>query len=137
MQNLQNMMGEVSDGYDAVINNLHFIDWSSEATTWFILQLVILSSIGLIIILWFVPLHLLALQGGISIFLSNTRFAKYCMREFSPSLIDYAKARLNVASQWYTEFEKQVDEQERVREVSLFENQRWWSESGFAPQVYE
>ncbi|KAG2211443.1 hypothetical protein INT45_006068, partial [Circinella minor] len=137
MQNLQNMMGEVSDGYDAVINNLHFIDWSSEATTWFILQLVILSSLGLIIILSFVPLHLLALQGGISVFLSNTRFAKYCMREFSPYLMNYAKARLNVASQWYSEFEKQVDEQERVREVSLFENQRWWSESGFASQLLD
>ncbi|KAI9258151.1 integral peroxisomal membrane peroxin-domain-containing protein [Phascolomyces articulosus] len=137
MQNLQNMMGEVSDGYDAVVNNMHFVDWSSEATTWFILQMVILSSIGLIFVIWFVPLHLLALQAGITVFMSNTRFAKYCMREFSPYLINYAKARLQIATEWYTEFEKQVDEQERVREVSLYENQRWWSESGFAPQLLD
>ncbi|KAI8140449.1 integral peroxisomal membrane peroxin-domain-containing protein [Fennellomyces sp. T-0311] len=137
MQNLQNMMGEVSDAYDAVASNLHFVDWSSEATTWLVLQLVLLSTVGIVVMLWFVPLHLLFLSGGISLFMSNTRFAKYCVREFSPYLIQYGKARLQVASQWYTEFEKQVDEQERVREVSLFENQRWWSESGFAPQLLD
>lgn len=135
MQNLQNMMGEVSDIYDLVAANAHYFDWSSEADTMRVLQAVLLSMIGLLGLVWFIPFNIIYLVSGISVFLMNTRFAKYCIKEILPYVLKFGEARMECAARWYSKLEKQLEKQERVRLVSLYENQRWWSGSGFAPQV--
>lgn len=135
MQNLQNMMGEVSDLYDAAVANMHYIDWSNEAETMRLLQLVLASTLGLALLVWFVPFHMICLVGGLSLFMVNTRFAKIILQEFLPHAVEYGQTQLDLATQWYTQLEKQHSQASRVHETSLFENQRWWTGSGFAPQV--
>lgn len=135
MQNLQNMMGEVSDIYDLVAANAHYFDWSSEADTMRVLQAVVFSMVVLLGLVWFIPLNIICLVTGVSVFLMNTRFAKYCIKEIMPYALKFGQTKMEYVARWYAKLERQLEEQERVRQVSLFENQRWWSGSGFAPQV--
>lgn len=129
MQNLQNMMGEISDIYDTIAGYAHYFDWSSEADTIRVLQLVLLSTVGVSLVAWFVPLNIIFLVAGVSVFLVNTRFAKHLIKQLLPLTVEYGQTKMEMAAQWYAQLEKQVDEQGRIREISLFENQRWSSAS--------
>lgn len=135
MQNLQNMMGEMSDLYDLVASNSHYVDWSSEAETMRVFQAALISLALMAMGLWFIPLNLIFLVGGVGMFLLNTRFAKYVIKEMMPQVAEIGQSQMNSAVQWYTQVEKRLDNQANVQEQSLYENQRWWSGSGFIPHV--
>lgn len=135
MQNLQNMMGEMSDLYDLIASNSHFVDWSSEAETMRLFQAALVSFGALAIAIWFIPLNVIFLVGGISLFLLNTRFAKFVLKEMLPQVAEIGQSQVNSAVQWYTQVEKRLDDQANIQELSLYENQRWWSGSGFVPHV--
>jgi hypothetical protein len=135
MQNLQNMMGEMSDLYDLVASNSHYVDWSSEAETMRIFQAALISMVLMAIGLCFVPLNLIFLVGGVGMFLLNTRFAKFVIKEMMPQIAEIGQSQMNSALQWYTQVENRLDNQANVQEQSLYENQRWWSGSGFIPHV--
>lgn len=135
MQNLQNMMGEMSDLYDLIASHSHFVDWSSETETMRVFQAVLVSLVLLSFIVFFIPLNLLFLAGGVSMFLLNTRFAKFILKEMLPQLTDIGQSQLSAVIQWYTQIEKKLDDQANLRELSLYENQRWWSGSGFIPHT--
>ncbi|CDS05954.1 hypothetical protein LRAMOSA08482 [Lichtheimia ramosa] len=146
MQNLQNMMGEISNLYDTASAYQRYIDWSDEKLTMSILQATLASAVALGIIVWWIPLRLCALIGGCSLFLANTRFAKYCWRELGPDAMMYAQEMFHGASNWYNDRQQPVkhaqeqgtgqNNDEQVQ-VSLYENQRWWPGTGFAPQMLE
>lgn len=135
MQNLQNMMGEMSDLYDLCSSNAHYFDWSSEQDTMRIFQGALVSLVALCLGIWFIPLNIIFLVGGIILFLLNTRFVKYVMKEMLPQVTEISQAHVDTAVQWYTRVEKNLDNQDNVKELSLYENQRWWSGSGFIPHV--
>lgn len=135
MQNLQNMMGEMSDLYDLCASNAHHFDWSSEADTMRIFQAALISLIVLCIGIWFIPLNIVFLVAGIVMFLLNTRFAKFVMKEMLPQVTEIGQSQMDSAVQWYTQVEKRLDDQANFKELSLYENQRWWSGSGFIPHV--
>lgn len=135
MQNLQNMMGEMSDIYDLIASNAHHVDWSSEGKTMRIFQATLVSFTILIFTIWLVPLNILCLIAGVSVFTLNTRFAKYLIKELMPQLVELSQSRLNHALEWYLQLEKRLDDQTNVQEMSLYENQRWWPDSGFIPHV--
>ncbi|KAI7875153.1 hypothetical protein K492DRAFT_136830 [Lichtheimia hyalospora FSU 10163] len=150
MQNLQNMMGEISHLYDTASAYQHYIDWSDEKLTLSILQATLASAVALGVIVWWIPLRLCALVGGCSLFLANTRFAKYCWRELGPDAMIYAQEMFHGASNSYTERQQHQQPLKHVQQsqeqgtgqnndeqvqVSLYENQRWWPGTGFAPQV--
>lgn len=135
MQNLQNMMGEMSDLYDLCASNAHHFDWSSEADTMRIFQGALISLALLCLGIWFVPLNIIFLVGGIGLFLINTRFAKFVLKEMLPQVAEIGQAQMDSAIQWYTQVEKKLDDQANFKELSLYENQRWWSGSGFIPHV--
>lgn len=135
MQNLQNMMGEMSDLYDLIASNSHFVDWSSEVETMRLFQGALISFGALAIVIWFVPLNVIFLVGGILLFLLNTRFAKFVLKEMLPQVAEIGQSQVNSAVQWYTQVEKRLDDQANIQELSLYENQRWWSGSGFVPHV--
>lgn len=135
MQNLQNMMGEMSDLYDLCSSKAHYFDWSSEPDTMRIFQGALISLVALCLGIWFVPLNIIFLVGGIVLFLLNTRFAKFVLKEMLPQVSEIGQSQMNTAVQWYTQVEKKLDDQENVKELSLYENQRWWSGSGFIPHV--
>lgn len=122
-------MGEISDIYDTIAGYAHYFDWSSEADTIRVLQLVLLSTVGVSLVAWFVPLNIIFLVAGVSVFLVNTRFAKHLIKQLLPLTVEYGQTKMEMAAQWYAQLEKQVDEQGRIREISLFENQRWSSAS--------
>ncbi|GAA5813456.1 hypothetical protein MFLAVUS_006934 [Mucor flavus] len=135
MQNLQNMMGEMSDLYDLCASNAHHFDWSSEQDTMRIFQGALVS-LGLLCLgIWFVPLNIIFLVGGISMFLLNTRFAKFVVKEMLPQVTEIGQSQMDSAVQWYTQVEKRLDDQVNFKELSLYENQRWWSGSGFIPHM--
>ncbi|CEI90467.1 hypothetical protein RMCBS344292_04792 [Rhizopus microsporus] len=133
MQNLQNMMGEMSDIYDLIASNAHYVDWSSEGKTMRIFQATLVSFTILIFTIWLVPLNILCLIAGVSVFTLNTRFAKYLIKELMPQLVKLSQSHLNHALEWYLQLEKRLDDQTNVQEMSLYENQRWWPDSGFIP----
>jgi hypothetical protein len=135
MQNLQNMMGEMSDLYDLIASNGHYVDWSSETETMRVFQGTLVSLALMAIGLWFIPLNLVFLVGGVGMFLLNTRFAKFVIKEMLPQVAEIGQSHVNSAVQWYTQVEKRLDDQANVQEQSLYENQRWWSGSGFIPHV--
>ncbi|CAO3639489.1 unnamed protein product [Mucor hiemalis] len=135
MQNLQNMMGEMSDLYDLCASNAHHFDWSSEADTMRIFQGALIS-LGLLCLgIWFVPLNIIFLVGGIGMFLLNTRFAKFVLKEMLPQVAEIGQSQMDSAIKWYTQVEKKLDDQANFKELSLYENQRWWSGSGFIPHM--
>lgn len=135
MQNLQNMMGEMSDLYDLVASKSHLVDWSSETETMRFFQGALISLGALVSVIWFVPLNVIFLVGGITMFLLNTRFAKFVLKEMLPQVAEIGQSQVDSAVQWYTQVEKRLDDQANVKELSLYENQRWWSGSGFVPHV--
>lgn len=135
MQNLQNMMGEMSDLYDLIASNSHFVDWSSEAETMRVFQGILVSLLLMAIGLWFIPLNLVFLVGGVGMFLLNTRFAKFVVKEMMPQVTEIGQSQMKSAVQWYAQIEKRLDDQANVKEQSLYENQRWWAGSGFIPHV--
>jgi hypothetical protein len=135
MQNLQNMMGEMSDLYDLCASNAHHFDWSSETETMRIFQGALISLALLSVGIWLIPLYIIFLVGGIGLFLINTRFAKFVIKEMLPQVTEIGQSQMNSAVQWYTQVEKILDDQENFKELSLYENQRWWSGSGFIPHV--
>ncbi|KAI8391591.1 integral peroxisomal membrane peroxin-domain-containing protein [Radiomyces spectabilis] len=135
MQNLQNMMGEMSDVYDLVMVNMQYVNWSDEEQTMRLLQLVLVSLVGLSLVGWLIPLNWICLVAGVAVFLINTRFAKYAMKELLPPLIEFGQCQMNNTLAQYNEYEKRVTSEQQIQQVSLYENQRWWSNSGFAPQL--
>ncbi|KAI8646398.1 integral peroxisomal membrane peroxin-domain-containing protein [Parasitella parasitica] len=135
MQNLQNMMGEMSDIYDLIASNSHYVDWSSEVETMRLFQGTMVSLGALAVAIWFIPLNVIFLVGGTSLFLLNTRFAKFVLKEMLPQVAEIGQSQMNSAVQWYTQVEKRLDDQANIQELSLYENQRWWSGSGFIPHM--
>ncbi|CAO3662788.1 unnamed protein product [Rhizopus stolonifer] len=135
MQNLQNMMGEMSDLYDLVASNAHHVDWSSEGKTMRLFQATLISLLALLFTLWLIPLNMLILVAGVNIFLLNTRFTKYVLKELMPQLIHVGQSQLDGVLQWYLQLEKKLNDQTNIQELSLYENQRWWSGSGYVPHV--
>ncbi|GAN02229.1 peroxisomal Pex24-like protein [Mucor ambiguus] len=135
MQNLQNMMGEMSGLYDLVASKSHLVDWSSETETMRFFQGTLISLGAMASVIWFVPLNTIFLVGGVAMFLLNTRFAKFVLKEMLPQVAEIGQSQVNSAVQWYTQVEKRLDDQANVKEQSLYENQRWWSGSGFVPHM--
>lgn len=135
MQNLQNMMGEMSDLYDLCASNAHHFDWSSETETMRIFQAALISFAALSLVIWLIPLNIIFLVGGIGMFLLNTRFTKFVLKEMLPQVAEIGQSQMNSAVQWYTQVEKRFDDQANFKELSLYENQRWWSGSGFIPHM--
>ncbi|KAI7906154.1 Peroxin/Dysferlin domain-containing protein [Cokeromyces recurvatus] len=135
MQNLQNMMGEMSDLYDLIASKSHYVDWSSEAVTMRVFQFALISFVFIMMLVWFIPLNIIFLIAGITLFLLNTRFAKFVLKEILPQLTEVGQTQINSILHWYTQIEKRLDEQSNVKELSLYENQRWWPESGFIPHT--
>ncbi|CAH1762881.1 9961_t:CDS:2 [Entrophospora sp. SA101] len=55
MQNIQNLMGMISDGYDSVLPLIKYIDWSDEALTLRITRVVIIGLMVLSLVAWVIP----------------------------------------------------------------------------------
>lgn len=72
---------------------------------------------------------------GIVLFLLNTRFAKYLVKEMLPQATEMGQQQLKSAVDWYNQVEKRLDEQSNLKYMSLYENQRWWAGSAFIPHV--
>ncbi|KAI8987361.1 integral peroxisomal membrane peroxin-domain-containing protein [Mycotypha africana] len=143
LQNLQNMMGEMSDLHDFIVSKCHYIDWSNESETVFIFQLALLTLLAFSLIISFVSLQSIFLVGGITVFLINTRFAKYILKHLTTAVTEKRKSDLlKPATAILRGFQKsyviqQLNQQENeVLEISLFENQRWWPDiEAFASQM--
>ncbi|KAI8885244.1 hypothetical protein K501DRAFT_246386 [Backusella circina FSU 941] len=135
MQNLQNIMGELSDIHDIFFSQLHHLDWSNETVTLRIFQTALVSLFGMAMIVWFIPLNIVCMVAGIILFLLNTRFAKYLVKEMLPQATELGQQQLKSAADWYHQVENRLDEQLNLKYMSLYENQRWWAGSAFIPHM--
>ncbi|CEJ01191.1 hypothetical protein RMCBS344292_15837 [Rhizopus microsporus] len=131
LQNIQNSMGEVSDAYDWIVEQSSHIDWSSEQETVHILQLLVASIFMTSIIAIFVPLNMIFLSAGLFVYASNTRFAKYIMKELQPYMVQSGKRYVKSWHDWYKQSENILDRELSTGEVSVFENQVWTSDLGY------
>ncbi|ORZ13955.1 integral peroxisomal membrane peroxin-domain-containing protein [Absidia repens] len=138
LQNMQNMMGETSDLYDLVQAHGHYFDWSDEETSLKLLQGVLLSMVGLSVAVYYIPFHLICLAGGVGMFTINTRFCKYLVKELLPMFSQLGDQLMPWVLQQNRKMETLIQDQEQLREISLYENQRWSSEhSDFTSHVRE
>ncbi|KAI8336193.1 integral peroxisomal membrane peroxin-domain-containing protein [Chlamydoabsidia padenii] len=128
LQNMQNMMGETSDVYDLVQSHGHYFDWSDEDTSLKILQGVLLSMVGLSAAIYFIPFHLICLVGGVSMFMVNTRFCKYLVKELNPMLVQLNQQLMPWVRQQDEMMENYTQPHDHILEISIYENQRWSKE---------
>ncbi|CAO3589485.1 unnamed protein product [Absidia cylindrospora] len=128
LQNMQNMMGETSDLYDLVQAHGHYFDWSDEETSLKLLQGVLLSMVGLSVAIYFIPFHLICLAGGVGMFTINTRFCKYLVKELLPMVSQLGDQLMPWVLQQNRNMETLIRDQEQLRDISLYENQRWSNE---------
>lgn len=135
MKNIQNTMGEFSDAYDAIMLQLKYFNWSSEEVTMRILLAILASSILLGFILYFIPINIIFLHSGLSVYCMNTRFAKYMVKELQPYLFQSGKRRLDELKNWYLTLESKLESREHLKEISIYENQRWWPTRGYLHEV--
>lgn len=135
LKNLQNMMGEFSDGYDLVMANASHFDWSSETETMYLLQAILLSMFALGVGIWIIPWRLVFMFGGLSVFFYNTKFVQLVLRDIGPDLARHSEQLFKTLGVWYRSLEETAAEQGKFKEASLYENQRWWPGSGFTPQM--
>ncbi|CAJ0839422.1 3982_t:CDS:2 [Entrophospora sp. SA101] len=66
MQNIQNLMGMISDGYDSVLPLIKYIDWSDEALTLRITRVVIIGLMVLSLVAWVIPWSYVFIIGGVN-----------------------------------------------------------------------
>ncbi|SAL99082.1 hypothetical protein [Absidia glauca] len=128
LQNMQNMMGETSDLYDLVQSTGHYFDWSDEETSLWLLQGVLLSMVGVSAAVYFIPFHLICLGGGVAMFMLNTRFAKYLVKELGPMLTQLNHKVVPWVIQQNALVKAVIQQQDHFQEISLYENQRWSTE---------
>ncbi|KAI7863426.1 hypothetical protein BDF14DRAFT_1734008 [Spinellus fusiger] len=124
LQNLQNMMGEMSDLYDAVYARVHHFDWSSETEATRLFQGLLLVTAGVACVVALVPFRYLALGGGVSLFIANTRFVKYIVKQMMPQVLVIGQLHLESVMANYEALEQQLENQMAVVEVSLYEHQK-------------
>lgn len=137
LQNIQNSMGEFSDLYDWIMSQSTHINWSSESRTLNILQAVLFLTSVFGLVVYFVPLNMIFLSTGLMIYATNTRFAKYLFRELQPYIIESLKSRATNLKEWYIKVENKHDSLDQIKEISVYENQRWWPLSGFIHKSIE
>ncbi|KAI8095657.1 integral peroxisomal membrane peroxin-domain-containing protein [Thamnidium elegans] len=135
MKNIQNMMGEFSDMYDKVMLEAKHFNWSSEEETLRVLQAVLASSILLGLILYFIPINMIFLSCGLMVYGMNTRFTKYMTKELQPYIFQSGKRKLEGLKQWYLTLENKLKSQEHLKEISVYENQRWWPLRGYLHEM--
>lgn len=135
MKNIQNTMGEFSDMYDWITLQSKHFNWSSEAETVRILQAIFLSSIFLGLILYFIPINMIFLYSGLMVYGTNTRFAKYMLRELQPYMFQSGKRKVEGLKEWYLSLESKLEDREHLKEISVYENQRWWPSRGYTHEV--
>ncbi|GBB96689.1 hypothetical protein RclHR1_02810007 [Rhizophagus clarus] len=107
MQNIQNLMGMISDGYDSFIPLLKHVDWSNEYETLKITQFVIVSLLILSLTVWLVPWRYILVVVGLSVFIANTQFVKALVKEISPVLMQ----RGRILTQSIISSEKEMDKE--------------------------
>lgn len=125
LQNMQNMMGETSDLYDLVTSYSNYFDWSDEEVSLRILQIALFSTALLSLAIYFVPFNIICLVGGVSMFMINTRFAKYLMKELTPIFIRLGEQMMPWLQKESQKMDEFMKEQYRYKEISVYENQRW------------
>lgn len=76
LQSIQNTMGQVADAYDLVYNFYRMIDWSNPELTKDVVTKTVASIFGTIFLVSFVPLNIIALFGGVGVFVANTAIFK-------------------------------------------------------------
>ncbi|CAG8473290.1 21215_t:CDS:2 [Dentiscutata erythropus] len=101
MQNIQNLMGLISDGYDVAIDLLKHFDWSNESEALLITQVVIVILAFTSLIVWIVPWKYVFITGGLGVFIANTQFMKALIKEMSPFIMQNAKT---FTKQWENYF---------------------------------
>ncbi|KAI8895180.1 integral peroxisomal membrane peroxin-domain-containing protein [Globomyces pollinis-pini] len=133
MQNIQNTMSKVSDAYDAGYNLYRMIDWSNPEQTKDVLMAVIASMFGTLLVLHFIPINIIALFGGVGIFLANTAIVKAATITLTPHLVKKLQRRVEHVKTLIKEAQEKG--QEPIIDVVLFENQRWWAGVGWVPAL--
>ncbi|CAG8573372.1 9384_t:CDS:2 [Cetraspora pellucida] len=91
MQNIQNLMGLISDGYDVAVDLLKHVDWSNECETLMIMQVVMVVLVVTSLTVWIVPWKYVFIFCGLGMFIVNTQFVKALTKEMSPIIIQHFK----------------------------------------------
>ncbi|KAJ3303609.1 peroxisome- protein [Kappamyces sp. JEL0829] len=128
LQNIQNTMGQISDLYDAGYNLYRMIDWSNPELTKDFLVQVVASMAGTVVVVSLVPINIIALFGGVGVFVANTALFKAASVTIAPVLVKKLQRRVEHVAALIRDARKQG--KDPVIDVVVFENQRWWAGNG-------
>ncbi|CAG8527996.1 15660_t:CDS:2 [Acaulospora colombiana] len=125
MQNIQNLMGLISEGYDAVVPLLKHVDWSNEYETLIITQAVTVLTVVLCLTVWIVPWSYIFIAVGLCVFIANTQFMKALMKEMSPFLLQHGKLIVERCKQYFNTLDDEQDDDNGRREAEVSIEHNW------------
>ncbi|KAI8143926.1 integral peroxisomal membrane peroxin-domain-containing protein [Fennellomyces sp. T-0311] len=131
LQNIQNMMGEYSDIYDAIAQSFR-THASDEQSRLIAIQVVVISTVLTIPLMFLASFNHMLLVIGLAIFIVNSRFAKAWMRVkdcYHDPIEDLSVATLQLIQDLYKR-----EPSEEHHTLSIFQNQRKWG-SEFLPKL--
>lgn len=129
------MMGEFNELYDWITFQSKHFNWTCELETIRVLQAILAISFGFAFILYFIPINIIFLFSGLMVYGANTRFSKYMLRELQPYMVQSGKRKVAGLKEWYMTLESKLENQEHLKEISVYENQRWWPMRGYIYEV--
>ncbi|GAA99419.1 hypothetical protein E5Q_06116 [Mixia osmundae IAM 14324] len=126
LQNIQGMMGRISDLTDAGRQAVPYLDWSNERLTMVILQVAILSGIGMASIMYYVPWKYVALVGGIAALALSHPLSISLLGRSAPLMQTRSKHILAKLQQIMEDDALNDEHLEAldIRDIELFENER-------------
>jgi hypothetical protein len=87
MQFIQNHMGIFADGYDEVQTHKKLVDWRDEEETMHLVYYIVFSMAAAVVVSRLVPINILCLFGGLSLFIKNTALFQAASQTLQPVVI--------------------------------------------------
>ncbi|KAI8997484.1 integral peroxisomal membrane peroxin-domain-containing protein [Pilobolus umbonatus] len=123
LQNIQNTMGEFSDVYDWIENKICQYDLTSEEEVSMLLQSILMFSVVLSVILYFISIQMIFLSLGLIVYMSNTQFMKYMAKQLKPYIQQSNQRRLKYMKEMYASVKGNCSISDKTKELSVYENE--------------
>jgi hypothetical protein len=110
------------------------VDWRDEDETMHLVYYIVFSAFAAVVLSRLIPINILCLIGGLSLFIKNTAFFQAAQTTLQPVVmkglqenVDYVREAISNVSRATSRAGAGVS----TTSVQIFENQRWWSGLGW------
>ncbi|TFK78231.1 hypothetical protein K466DRAFT_668498 [Polyporus arcularius HHB13444] len=126
LQAIQNLMGAVSDGHDFAVQFVPYLTWSSPYTS-LILSAVLVTFLAMIPLVNILPMRTTCLVLGLLPFFITHPFTQHTLLPGLQSTFGVLSTHFRAQAHQFVDDDKLEDRHWRteLREVELYENERW------------